>query len=317
MRRSNSDLANLSSQARPPAMSFLSLPREIRDRIFQELLYSAKGIKLVYSHAKDDGSEEADSESGDDLDSEEEMSDGQEEDELESEEGAHEDRHHGSDEDQGRDAANDEDEEDDQDDGDEENGNNADGDDAGSSEDYFPANDVESDDSNDRLVSEAIEDATKNEYDERGIKRSCEKPSLCPRTTISTAIFCVNRQISAEALQTFYQNNIFIFDTSVGSAIGFIQQTLSPAARLHIRHLGLTSESVDYQELFREYHWRALTTYMKLSLNIFSVTIHIPYNIIMGFTGNRRGWTDWLMDLHHLRDSLLGGGFQKLRIAYI
>ena len=283
-------------------MSLLSLPRELRDRILRELLYPAEGVMLVhkYNYTKnaasandhDEGSAHGDSEDSEsgshhvgNIDEEGVISSGRDDNEWESEE-----------------------EEIDNVGGLGDNGMEEDDDDPWAGQEW---------DSEDEEYERMMDDTERDQYDEQGILKCKLGPPPEPSVPIPTAIFFVNWQISSEALEKFYDDNVFTFDTDVNSALAFLQQTISPTARSQIRHIGLTKESINYQIVGLSHHWEALKRYLISSKRILSVTVHLPYSITHGFDSGLTLWCeDVLEQMRLLRDLLLEGNIQKLRLSY-
>lgn len=170
---------------------------------------------------------------------------------------------------------------------------------------------------------EYFEQCERRCYDEHGILRTLHTGEIRASAPISTSIFCVSRQVSSEALRVFYDSNTFVFDLDPERAIAFLQHALSPAARSQIRHLGFTTQSIHCHDIGVAAAWENWERYLKHnpnSLKIASVTLRISYDFNQGFlygeNDEREYRSSWSPATDHLKEAFLAGGFQKLRLAY-
>ncbi|KAF2852222.1 hypothetical protein T440DRAFT_421016 [Plenodomus tracheiphilus IPT5] len=75
------------------------------------------------------------------------------------------------------------------------------------------------------------------------------------------SLLALNKQIHTEATKILYSTYKFSFHTSIEAVVPFLDD-LTPVARSHIRHLGLTKKPLPYTKEFDRAEWKSLCEYI-------------------------------------------------------
>ena len=178
-------------------------------------------------------------------------------------------------------------------------------------EDYDDEDESEDEDEDD--------DEDDSEEEEKFVPRS--QRNIRATTRIPTSILLVNRQVSAEALQVLYRDNRFTFDVPAKQALQFLKG-LSKTKSSYMRHLGFAKSSTMADDADCKEYWHPLCAFIARRLSISSVTIMIPYDIIYPLVPDDNDKYEpnsewyWWPAVQALRDTMLAGKIEKLRLAY-